>query len=300
MKELKFPLLNPNQIEVRVGQVTKKGYTLLLYKTSRTDAEILDQIVGVGNWQKKFYTLQGVGIGDNMRSIVVCSVGIYDEDKNEWVWKDDSGTESQVEQDKGICSDAFKRASGGSCWGIGRELYYTGFLFVPATTKKKDNGKGYELNDDDKYRRLEVLDIKWKENPLKLERLVIADAETSEVVLSRGVGASKPTTSQKEPKTTSLDNKSSVTMKEINASVKSMDDYEQEYQDPFNDNDDIKFIKDYYNNLQQDRKEKFEIWLFTTYQETKIDKLNESQAKEVANALKKQLAKELERKASEK
>ena len=146
MKKLEFPLLQPNQIEVRVGQVGEKGFSLLLYKTARTDAEILDQVVGQGNWQKKFYTLNGVGIGDSVRSIVVCSVGIYDDDRKEWVWKDDSGTEGDIEQDKSVCSDAFKRAAGGSCWGIGRELYYTGFIFVKGGTHKETlkNGGNYE------------------------------------------------------------------------------------------------------------------------------------------------------------
>lgn len=183
MKELKFPLLNKDQIEVRVGQVSQKGCTLLLYKTSRTDAEILDKVVGQGNWQKRFYTLQGVGVGDSVRAIVVCSVGIYDEDKHEWIWKDDSGTESQVEQDKGVCSDAFKRASGGSCWGIGRELYYTGFIFAKVHTQQKSNGKGYELTD--RFMNFEVKEISWHENPLSLKTLVIVD-NNGNVVFSKG------------------------------------------------------------------------------------------------------------------
>lgn len=183
MKEIKFPLLKENQIEVRVGQVSQSGCTLLLYKTSRTDAEILDQVVGAGNWQKKFYTLQGVGVGDRERSIVVCSVGIYDDDKKEWIWKDDSGTESEVEQDKGVCSDAFKRASGGSCWGIGRELYYTGRIFVKCATKKKENGRGYEL--EDRYMSFDLKEISWYENPLKLKTIVITDNKGN-VVFSQG------------------------------------------------------------------------------------------------------------------
>lgn len=193
MKELNFPLLTKDQIEVRVGQVSAKGCALLLYKTARTDAEILDNIVGQGNWQKKFYTLQGVGMGDKERSIVVCSVGIYDEDKNTWVWKDDSGAESQVEQDKGVCSDAFKRAAGGSCWGIGRELYYTGFLFAKVPTKKKESGKGYELVDE--YTRFEVKEIVWNEKPLALKTLVIVD-NNGNVVLSKGSKEKVTQTSQ--------------------------------------------------------------------------------------------------------
>ena len=137
MKELIIPLLTEKDIEVRIGQVTKdeSKASLLLYKTARTDAQILDDLVGAGNWQKKFYVLQGVGVGETMRSIVVCSVGIYDDDKKEWVWKDDSGTESNVEQDKGVCSDSFKRAAGGGSWGIGSELYSAPTIWVPITSK---------------------------------------------------------------------------------------------------------------------------------------------------------------------
>lgn len=196
MKELNFPLLTKDQIEVRVGQVSAKGCTLLLYKTSRTDAEILDSVVGAGNWQKRFYTLQGVGVGDQVRAIVVCSVGIYDEDRHEWVWKDDSGTESQVEQDKGVCSDAFKRAAGGSCWGIGRELYYTGFIFAKVPTKEKPNGKGYDLAD--KYMSFEIRTIEWNTNPLSLKKLVIVDSDGN-VVFSKGVGKDYDT-QQEKPK----------------------------------------------------------------------------------------------------
>lgn len=197
MKELNFPLLTKDQIEVRVGQVSAKGCTLLLYKTSRTDAEILDSVVGAGNWQKRFYTLQGVGVGEQVRAIVVCSVGIYDEDRHEWVWKDDSGTESQVEQDKGVCSDAFKRAAGGSCWGIGRELYYTGFIFAKVPTKEKPNGKGYDLAD--KFMSFEVKEIKWNEKPLTLKTLVIVD-NNGNMVFSKGSAEKVAQTSQNEPK----------------------------------------------------------------------------------------------------
>ena len=202
MKELRFPLLNKDQIEVRVGQVSQKGCTLLLYKTSRTDAEILDQVVSPGNWQKRFYTLQGVGVGDSVRSIVVCSVGIYDDDKHEWIWKDDSGTESQVEQDKGVCSDAFKRASGGSCWGIGRELYYTGFIFAKVPTQQKSNGKGYELVD--RFQTFEVKEISWRENPLTLKTLVIVD-NNGQVVFSKGYNEKVSQTAEKPQKNNTLE-----------------------------------------------------------------------------------------------
>lgn len=199
MKKLEFPLLQPNQIEVRVGQVGEKGFSLLLYKTARTDAEILDQVVGQGNWQKKFYTLNGVGIGDSVRSIVVCSVGIYDEDRKEWVWKDDSGTEGDIEQDKSVCSDAFKRAAGGSCWGIGRELYYTGFIFVKGGTHKetlKNGGEKWVL--DDKYEKLFVKEIEWSKDT-KLKKLVIVN-QNKDVRYSYGSSEKVAQTSENQPK----------------------------------------------------------------------------------------------------
>lgn len=189
IKNLSFPLLTKDQIEVRVGQVQEKGYTLLLYKDARTDAEILDKVVGKGDWQKKFYTLGGVGIGDKVRSIVVCSVGIYDDVRKEWIWKDDSGTESNVEEDKGVCSDSFKRASGGSCWGIGRELYNAGFIWVSGGTYKNQYGR-YELTD--KFQQLYVDEIKWNEDASECLVLVIKNKKTEEVVYSRGKAKPQP------------------------------------------------------------------------------------------------------------
>ena len=53
-----------------------------------------------------------------------CSIGIdVDKDGSFWTWKEDCGTESNVEKQKGEASDAFKRAA--VMWGIGRFLYST-------------------------------------------------------------------------------------------------------------------------------------------------------------------------------
>lgn len=258
MKELKFPLLKENQIEVRVGQVSKNGCSLLLYKTSRTDAEILDKIVGQGNWQKRFYTLQGVGIGEQVRSIVVCSVGIFDDDRHEWVWKDDSGTESQVEQDKGVCSDAFKRAAGGSCWGIGRELYYTGFIFAKVSTQPKSNGKGYELAD--KFMSFEVKEIKWYENPLTLKTLVIVD-NNGNVVFSKGSSEKVSQTAQKPNQIVEEDNGEILTEKTKER------------------------LQDIIGPYSVDKLAKFKSWLSKNFGTTSIAELTERQAQQVIKAL---------------
>ena len=121
MRKLDFRTLHADEIECRVGNTIKdkqtgliKGFTLLLYKTARVDAIILDETVGAFNWQKKYY---------QVKNTMVCSIGIYDEERKEWVWKDDGGDDdSQMEKVKSELSDSQKRSA--FVWGIGRELYF--------------------------------------------------------------------------------------------------------------------------------------------------------------------------------
>lgn len=47
-----FRKLRPEEIQVRVNNVTAKGATFLLYKDARCDMDILDETVGPGNWQR--------------------------------------------------------------------------------------------------------------------------------------------------------------------------------------------------------------------------------------------------------
>ena len=134
--------LKADEIEVRVGTVGQKGVTMLLYKNARVDRQILDETFGQLNWQDKYSENKGN---------LFCSIGVYDADKKEWVWKEDCGTESQTEKEKGEASDAFKRA--GFRWGIGIELYTSPFIFLPVATEADPYNKGrykmvnkYELN----------------------------------------------------------------------------------------------------------------------------------------------------------
>lgn len=134
--------LKPDEIDVRVGTVGAKGVTLLLYKNARVDRQILDDTYGQMGWQCNYSEHKGN---------LFCAIGVYDEAKKEWVWKEDCGTESQTEKEKGEASDAFKRA--GFRWGIGIELYTSPFIFLPVATEQDPYNKGrfkmhnkYELN----------------------------------------------------------------------------------------------------------------------------------------------------------
>lgn len=102
---MNFRLLRADEIDCRISTVSEKGLSLLLYKDARVDMTILDETVGPENWQRSHELINGN---------LFCNVGI--KCGNEWVWKQDVGTESYTEKEKGQASDSFKRACFN--WGI--------------------------------------------------------------------------------------------------------------------------------------------------------------------------------------
>lgn len=159
-----FRDLKANEVECRVGMQCESGLTLLLYKDARVDMSILDETVGQENWQCKFYENKG---------ILFCSLGIRI--GGEWIWKDDAGSESNTEAEKGNASDARKRAA--VCWGIGRELYSSPFIWI-----KKDD---YTLNDKGKLKdSFSVKSIEIKDKIITA--LEIVNNSTHKVVYTYG------------------------------------------------------------------------------------------------------------------
>ena len=124
--------LYPDEVECRIGQVSKsgKGLSLLLYKTSRTDMALLDETFGPMDWRCRYEEVKGV---------LNCTLSVYDADKGFWIDKQAAGTESNMESEKGESSDALKRA--GFLWGIGRELYTAPFIWIKAEDCNIQNGK---------------------------------------------------------------------------------------------------------------------------------------------------------------
>lgn len=171
---MKFRLLKASEIDCRVAQIEKTWCTLLLYKDARVDQNILDETVGCMNWQKRY-----------VRENANCIVGIWDEEKKQWVEKEDTGTESFSEAEKGLASDSFKRACFN--WGIGRELYTAPSIFIfPRKDIKYKNG-GKEVDEffeykDGKYTtktRFEVEIITYDENN-NIKDLIIRDNKGNE------------------------------------------------------------------------------------------------------------------------
>lgn len=164
---MNFRLLKADEIECRVATVKENGVSLLLYKDARVDQNILDETVGAENWQRKHEI-----IGGNL----FCSVGIYVESRNEWVWKQDVGTESYTEKEKGQASDAFKRACFN--WGLGRELYTAPFIWVTDADIKDKDGRFTT------YDRFEVKEIGYTDK--KITKLTIVNAKSRKVVYTLG------------------------------------------------------------------------------------------------------------------
>lgn len=127
-------LLKAEEIECRVGTINSKGCSLLLYKDARVDMKILDETYGVGNWQRTHEVINGN---------LFCTIEIWNDRINQWVKKQDVGTESYTEKQKGEASDSFKRA--GFNVGIGRELYTSPFIWI----QPKSDMKPYNTKDAD-------------------------------------------------------------------------------------------------------------------------------------------------------
>ena len=139
-----FRELTADDIETRVQSVKANGLVLLLYKNARVDMAILDETVGAENWQREHYECKGnlfCRVGIRITRIETDELQTYD-----WVYKSDCGTESNTEAQKGEASDSFKRACFN--WGIGRELYTSPFIWIPAD---KCNIKESERNGKKTY-----------------------------------------------------------------------------------------------------------------------------------------------------
>ena len=129
MKEIRT--LTDNEIECRVGTINSKGCSLLLYKDARVDMRLLDEVFGPMNWKRTHEVIDGN---------LYCTISVWDESKKEWCSKQDVGTESNTEKEKGQASDSFKRA--GFNWGIGRELYTAPFIWINFGDGELENKNG--------------------------------------------------------------------------------------------------------------------------------------------------------------
>lgn len=148
---MNFRMLRADEIDCRIAQIKvddgkPQWVSLLLYKDARCDQNILDETFGMFGWQKEYTR-------DNRN----CIVSVWDSEKGQWIKKEDTGTESNTEKEKGLASDSFKRAC--FCWGIGRALYTAPFIKV---TSDKCN-ISYKNGRAACYDNFVVTDIDYKD-----------------------------------------------------------------------------------------------------------------------------------------
>ena len=124
----------PYQWRVQSYSKNKPVCSCVAYIDARDVMDRLDAVVGAENWQDKFEVINGQ---------LFCSIGIFLNDK--WIWKTDTGTESQTEKEKGLVSDAFKRAA--VKWGIGRFLYNLDIQYVKSNEVKTASNFPYPVSD---------------------------------------------------------------------------------------------------------------------------------------------------------
>ena len=100
MEQNLIRLLKADEIECRVSVIKENGLSLLLYKDARVDQRILDETFGPFGWKRSHQSIEGN---------LYCTVEIHDKETGEWVAKQDVGTISYSEKEKGQASDRFKR-----------------------------------------------------------------------------------------------------------------------------------------------------------------------------------------------
>ena len=163
---MKFRTLRADEIECRIQSVKPQGLILLLYKDARCDMNILDETVGMMNWKKSYQLIDGQ---------LFCTIEIWDDEKKQWIGKQDVGVESNTEAEKGRASDAQKRSA--FAFGIGRELYTAPFVWI--------SSKDCNIKDGKCYDKFHVTKIGYDESR-RINQLEIVNDKLNRVVFKMG------------------------------------------------------------------------------------------------------------------
>lgn len=140
----------PAQWRVQSFSKNKQSAQCVAYIDARDVMKILDEVVGAENWQDDYKIVGNMliaGIGIKVPNGFVTSVSSPTlTNTYEWVWKWDTGSESNMEAEKGHMSDAFKRAA--VKWGVGRFLYDYPIQYVKADAVKTSNNFPNPVDDN--------------------------------------------------------------------------------------------------------------------------------------------------------
>ena len=127
----------PAQWRVQSFSKNKPQGQCVAYIDSRDVMRSLDEAGGPENWQDDYKVVN---------NLLMAGIGIKTE--SGWVWKWDTGSESNMEAEKGHVSDSFKRAA--VKWGVGRFLYDMPIQYVDANEVKTSNNFPYPVDSSGK------------------------------------------------------------------------------------------------------------------------------------------------------
>lgn len=240
-----FRPLKASEVVLRPVDTPSSKVTLLLYQDARCAQNVLDESVGQMNWQKAYYDSNG---------LLFCKIGIRDTETGDWVWKADTGTESKIEGDKGLASDAFKRAA--VAWGIGRELYTAPRITIDLNDKDFYNSKycqSFSVSDmevrDGTITKLSITDKFGNER--------FSFPKSNSEVGTKAVKASTP----REPKSNSEVLKDFCSKKKLEFGVdtEELRRFYEYYMKPSKDNPNVSIIEAWKNPIPQKMWEKWEL-----------------------------------------
>lgn len=227
MRKIDFRTLRADEIEVRPSHIKDGKANLLLYIDSRAVVALLNETVGNMNWQSKFYEANGQVIGE---------IGIYDDERKLWVWKGDTGSESNIEAEKGLISDVYKRVL--ARWGV-QELYTSPRIQIP------DDGYG-----NSGYKVAEILYNEHRE----ITHLVIVNRFGKEVFrwdMENKAQAQTDLTSAPAPKATTQESSSNDGREQVIRSIK--DNANKEYYKEGTNQEELrKFVNFYVSKVEKD------------------------------------------------
>ena len=230
--------LKASEIECRIGSVKSNGMSLLLYKDARADMKILDEVFGFDGWERSHEVIDGK---------LFCTVRVWSEKRNCWISKQDVGTESNAEKEKGQVSDSFKRACVN--FGLGRCLYSAPFVWIDTTATETPKSRYF------------VKEIDYKDH--KIIKLVICNEKTGVVVYSYPKNAKVSQKGENAPKNNYKTEKGTINFADKNyiiAFVNAMD--------------------------REESRKNFWSWLDDNFNTMNLDSLSEQQGKEIIARIK--------------
>lgn len=138
VKRIEWDLMKPESIEMRPAQVKDGKVTLLAYQNGRNTMDALDNKFGEFGWKVEYKDVAGQIYG---------RLSIKDPETGEWIYKEDTGEESNISANKGQSTDILKRLA--VRFGYGRELYSIPRIVIP------DDGYGNHVK---------VSEVSWDDN----------------------------------------------------------------------------------------------------------------------------------------